>query len=480
MATPFPDRKELKNSVHAALRAWHTVGGTADDLLELLLIVQQQRDTFEAGDNPALLRKATNEVLLEAIDELGRQEPEKARVLRQRFLDNKTLGEVAYAANTSQDTVSRQQRAAIESITAIVHAREAAARQALAETIEAQLPAPTYTELFGVNELLQELEGHLLQENSPGVLALVGIGGIGKTAVADRVTRRIIDSFHFDGVIWLRYEPQTMNGLSRGPEATAAGIIDGLARRLWPEAASTLTPEQQLSRVRHELKARPHLVIIDNLENEADTAALLARLNDLARPSKFLLTTRTRPVEQTAVLNVSLDELTFNDAAVLLHHHARETGVAAVAEAEDSDVRTIFDTVGGNPLALKLVVTLLDVLPLPQVLADLTRSRRGRVEDMYKHIYWQTWRTLNEAARTLLQAMPLVAEAGAEPEYLQAMTGLDGTQFWPAVEELRRRSLLEVRGGLHEKRYGIHRLTETFLRTEIIHWDGQSRADNNH
>ena len=35
---------------------------------------------------------------------------------------------------------------------------------------------------------------------------------------------------------------------------------------------------------------------------------------------------------------------------------------------------------------------------------------------------------------------------------------------------LRNRSLLEVRGTIQAKRYGIHRLTETFLRTEIIHW----------
>jgi len=471
VAALFPDRNELKKGVHAALRAWHTVGGTAEDLLESLLMVQQRRITNEAGDNPALLRKATNEVLLEAIDELDQQEPEKARVLRQRFLDNQTLDEVAYAANASQHMISRVQRAAIQSVAAIIRAKESAGRQELAQAMEAHLPPPTYTALFGVDELQQELEGHLLHENSPGVLALVGIGGIGKTAVADRVTRRIISDFRFDGVIWLRHEPQTMNGRSRGPEVTAASVIDGLARRLWPEAAASFTPEQQLTRVRQALKARPHLVIIDNLEDEADTATLLARLNDLARPSKFLLTTRTRPAEQAAVLNVSLDELSFNDAAVLLRHHARETGVATVAEAGESDVRAIYDTVGGNPLALKLVVTLLDVIPLPQALADLTRSRQGRVEDMYKHIYWQTWLTLNEAARTLLQAMPLVAEAGAEPEYLQAMTGLGGAHFWPAVEELRRRSLLEVRGGIREKRYGIHRLTETFLKTEIIGWE---------
>jgi len=40
--------------------------------------------------------------------------------------------------------------------------------------------------------------------------------------------------------------------------------------------------------------------------------------------------------------------------------------------------------------------------------------------------------------------------------------------MWRAVEELRQRSLLEVRGGLHEKQYRVHPLTNSFLQTEII------------
>ena len=99
-----------------------------------------------------------------------------------------------------------------------------------------------------------------------------------------------------------------------------------------------------------------------------------------------------------------------------------------------------------------------------------TRSRGGPVEELYRHIYWQSWRTLSEPARTLLQAMPLVAESGGEPAYLQAISGLDEEDFWPALSQLRSRSLLEVRGTLEEKRYGVHRLTETFVRTEVVHW----------
>lgn len=64
----------------------------------------------------------------------------------------------------------------------------------------------------------------------------------------------------------------------------------------------------------------------------------------------------------------------------------------------------------------------------------------------------------------------MVAESGGEPRYLMAISGLQEATFWFAVQQLRARTLLEVRGTLEEKRYGVHRLTETFVRSEIVHW----------
>ena len=125
---------------------------------------------------------------------------------------------------------------------------------------------------------------------------------------------------------------------------------------------------------------------------------------------------------------------------------------------------------GGNPLALRLVASLTAVIPLRDILDGLARSRPGPIENMYRAIYWEAWRSLSAQAQALLQAMPLTAETGALPEQMQAISGLDDDVFWSAVHELFARSLLEVRGSVHERRYSIHRLTETFLRTEIVDW----------
>jgi predicted DNA-binding protein (UPF0251 family) len=461
-------QEQLTENVHAALKAWHGISGNTENLLESLRLVQARRSTMAGSESPSYKRLATNEILLEGIDALEAHDQTGAQVLRLRFPENNKIMAVAHSMNISEHTVSRIQKAAIVQISQIIYDQEMALREQQAQELEAHLPPSEYTHLFGIKEAQTKLVAYLLQADVPWMVSLVGIGGIGKTSLADAVTRQVIREFVFDRVVWLRTEPQTMDGRSLSHERTYETIIADLSQQLWPETAASLPPDQRLVQVRQALKTRPHLIIIDNLET--DTSHLLVHLNDLTNPSKFLLTSRTRPADRAHSFNFSLNELSLPDATGLIRYHAQEIGVPALAEARDDDIATIYDLTGGNPLALKLVVSLLDVLPLPQILADLSQGRQGPVEDLYKHIYWQTWQILSQEARDLLQAMPLVSETGGLPPYLQEISGLSASQLWPAVQELRKRSLLEVRGTIHEKRYGIHRLTETFLRTEIIHW----------
>ena len=218
------------------------------------------------------------------------------------------------------------------------------------------------------------------------------------------------------------------------------------------------------------MRERPTLVVIDNLEKQSHTQYILAQIRHLVKPSKFLLTTRARPTVSAPAFFRSVEELSFNDAADLLRHHAQTIGSQALAAADEADYEAIYGVTGGNPLALKLATGLAAVLPLRQILDGLTSIHLGPIEEMYRHVYWEAWHSLSSAGQQLLQAMPLVAENGALPQQMQAMSGLTDDTLWPAITELFSRSLLEVRGDMRERRYSIHRLTETFLRTEIIDW----------
>lgn len=459
---------DLPISVHTALRDWKSVNSDSDSFLEFLLLVQKQRAML--GDtSPANLRLATNEVLLSGLNILKTQDQEGAQVLRERFANNQKIITVANQMNVSQNTVSRLQSKAIQQLAEILYTQEMSLREAEGRRIEASLPPPTYAQVFGFEGIQSQLLALLISPTSPWVISLVGIGGIGKTTLADMAVRQVIYEFCFDDVIWLRAEPQTMSGKSYNPKFTFETLINDLCKHLFLEDRH-YSYKEQLTYIRQELNARPHLIVIDNLETEADTAYLLFQLNNLANPSKFLLTSRTRSLNEAAVYHLAVDELLEGDALSLVRHHAKTLGFQVIEQATKADLMQIYDVVGGNPLALKLVVSQLDLLPLSQILKNLVTLPSGRIEELYIHIYWQTWQTLTSQARALLKAMPLVSESGGNPDYLQTLSKLPPAEFWPALQELRKRSLLEVRGTIQEKRYGIHRLTDSFLRTEIINW----------
>jgi hypothetical protein len=463
------NQEALEAAVHEALSGWHAQAGPPKTALDDLLLVQTRQAELARDGNPLALRLAANYVLWEALALLERHDETAAHVLRWRFPDNNTLLQVANRLNVSEHTVSRLQRAALSSLAALLVTEEMELRQGRIQEQEALLPPPSYTRLFGVEERRDQLATELGAASGPGVVALVGIGGIGKTALADAVTRDLIQAFAFEDVFWLRYEARTMSGQALSAEHAFDALLMDLVGHLGLGSGAT-SSAARLVAVRQHLKGTLALVIIDNLESEAVADYFLDHLLGLAGPSKFLLTTRTHPPGQAAVRQFSLPELSPENASRLLRHHATEIGATVAAAATDEEIGRIYAVTGGNPLALKLVVGLLDLLPLGHVLADLAHSRGGAVEELYRHIYWQTWRTLSEPARRLLQAMPLVAESGGEPDYLKALSQLDDDSFWSALQQLRSRSLLEVRGTLAEKRYGIHRLTETFVRTEIVHW----------
>lgn len=456
----------LHEIIHQAFRAWHQPEGTSENLLDFLLLTREKINVL--GKNaPLSARAATNEVLLEALQELAKKDELGAQILRMRFLNQHSLIKTGYQLNLSPDQISRQQAKALMAITRIVEQQEAHCRQEKLSALEIQLPPPTYAQLFGFENAQTRLGEVLQNPEAPYLIALTGLGGLGKTALARATVKALLATMPFFALIWLRAEAEHPLHTQTTPHLTFEELCGQLDRQLFPEAPPIANP---WPRVRRQLKANPYLIVIDNLESELETNYLFTQLHDLGEPSKILITSRTRPPGLSGVFFLPLDELAPPEAWALLRHQARLTGLGELAEAPETVLDKIYATVGGNPYALKMVVGLAHVLPLPKILADLPVGKARQIEKMYTHIYLRVWQTLAPHSRTLLQAMPLVAHTGADLDYLGVISGLQEEALLLALQELTARSLIEPRGTMLEKRYGIHRLTETFLRTEIIHW----------
>lgn len=459
------------DDVIEALRLWH--GGDPDEwpLAHLRLSRQlgqeseSHRSLAESG--PAAVNRA---VLNRGLARLRTQAPEADDLLRQRFEHRRDVLAVANSLNVAESSLYYRQRQAISQLTDVILSLEENAGAAWRERMQSRLELPTYSELIGVDDLRSRLQAALLAENEHAIVALVGLGGLGKTAMADRLARDMLRTNRFDEIAWVTAKHTYLSTLGRlqvesgRPSLTFPMLINKLADQFdIPQQPDSSQLERQRI-VKQYLRERACLVVIDNLETVADYRSLLPEITQWIYPSKFLLTSRLRLLDEADVYAVSLRELSETAAIALIQSEAKRRGFTDLAQAHQDDLKPIYDTVGGNPLALKLIVGQLRFHALPRVLARFSGgSAQPNREALYDYIYHEIWETLDNDAKTILLALTQSGESGFTFSHLAAITSMDAEQLTTTLEEMILVSLVDQRGTLQERRYRLHRLTELYL-----------------
>jgi DNA polymerase III delta prime subunit len=435
-----------------------------------LLLAQQLRVEREAT-NPRLI---SNQILLDGLERLKQIDAKATDLLQRRFLDQETAQEIAHRWNWGPDMVFQRQRTAIDQLAGVIWQQEQELRQRRSRQIESRLEPRAYTRLFGAAEKLAEARVQLETGSGPCLIAFEGLGGIGKTALAHALARELALTGSFKDIAWISAKQQEFLpalGLKslQQPALDIETLTNSLVEQLNIDIPSLASHPAKLTALTELLKSAPHFIVIDNLETALDYQTLLPTLRQLANPSRFLLTSRHSLRAHSDIYCFSLEELSQADTFALLRYEAQERGISPLAHAVEGQLDSIYQVVGGNPLALKLVIGQIAILPLPQVLKNLKQARGQKIEQLYTYIYWQAWNALDVNSQQLLLAMPLAQDG--DLAQLSAVTSLDAGELDEALERLVILSLVEVGGAdLVERTYRIHRLTESFLLTEVTRW----------
>lgn len=472
MAQP-KKRSPTHTQVHNALKKWHGDSTTDSSLAHLYLYRMALRE--QVASNP---RQATNQLIFQAMEEMRKVSEQDAQLLQLRFFDLRPVHYLSNYFSVAESTFYSMQRKAIDRLADTIRTMEQTARHGQRERLLRRLEPPTYVELIGVESTLDHLMETLTEADSTWLVSVEGLGGIGKTSLADCVVRQMIEENGFDEVGWIsaRQERFGLDGsiLSRAqPALTGDALIEGLARQLIPELVSTdrYSSEDLLAKVRTRLKEAPHLIVIDNLETVLDTESLLPVLQDLVNPSKFLLTTRQSLYSVPNIYHVSVPELSSDDSVALLRQEARLRNLPILADSDDGVLHSIYEVVGGNPLALRLVVGQTHIHALEPILEDLREARGEPVENLYRFIYQRAWNGLDQMSRDVLLVMPLVNPQGDRLEIIAEIGDLSVGNVRRVLNQLVTFNLVDARGGLHERRYSIHGLTRTFLHKQVLKWE---------
>ncbi len=285
------------------------------------------------------------------------------------------------------------------------------------------------------------------------LVAVLGMGGIGKTALAARIAKNV--QSEFDYVIW--------RSLRNAP--TLVDILADLLNFL-PSSVEADLPDNENTRILRLITAlRQHrcLIIFDNLESvlrsgegkQYETAGeyrsgyegygyLLKKIGEAAHQSCLLLTSREKPKEVAAIEGKSLpvkvlqlSGLTLLEAQIIL----KDKGCVV----EGTYLRKLVERYSGNPLALKIVATTIHDLFgnnvgefLEQIeqetavygdIRALLREQFRRLSDLEKQVMY--WLAVNREYVSLTE----LKEDIIPPSSLRRLL--------EAVESLWRRSLIE-------------------------------------
>ncbi|KAM5552173.1 hypothetical protein ABKV19_026842 [Rosa sericea] len=203
-----------------------------------------------------------------------------------------------------------------------------------------------------VADIVQALtkSNHNLESDLP-VLAIVGMGGLGKTTLAKSIYHESEISKHFEKKMWICVStPFEVNS-----------ILRGILEYLKPENAAVKAIDAICNILREELKGKRYLLILDDVWNEdaekwKDLKNCLLRITD-AQGSSIVVTTRSDKVAKTVetLRRCNLRKLSDDECWLILKNKAVPVGSVPILEDQERIGREIAKKCGGVPLVAKVL-----------------------------------------------------------------------------------------------------------------------------
>ncbi len=333
------------------------------------------------------------------------------------------------------------------------------------------LPPPDYLQLFGLDDLLADIRGWLTIPDAAPFLSIEGLGGIGKTTTARAIAHHLAENNNWHDILWISARQQQISykgeiQATKNVARTTDDIVIQLVSQLGQTHLAGLATQEKLEQLRPFLATTPYLIIIDNLETATDVTTLLPALEPLAGQTRFLLTSRHTLSRYPFVTVRSVPALSLANSHLLVQSELARRNLSI--QITQSDMQQLYAAIGGLPLALKLTAAQLRQTSLQDVIQQLRRAKSNQPYGMYTYIYRQSWELLDDSARRLLLSALDIAPEGDTVSWLRLIGDFPDNLFDAALSQLFDYSLLEPIGHQNAPACRMHRLTATFLQTDIL------------
>ena len=347
------------------------------------------------------------------------------------------------------------------------------------------IPPKAYHDFIGRQDKIDEIMGILREPKRKAMIAIFGLGGIGKTALAREVVERCREEESFKDIVWVSFKTELFVGERitqiASPEYSFDELLTDIARQTTPLDTAQMSsgqepamdipsmpPAQRQSAVKNLLNKKRVLIVLDNLETLPDSDNLVANVFEILGKSKLLITSRHEVIHDR-VYKIDLGGFSEDEGVIFLREESKERGIEIVASATRSQLVKIHRVTGGAPLAMKLVIGQVSRQPMEIVLDTLQEaSFQGQDYDLYRFIYLNSWKILDMNARMVLVDMSVFPPLkGGAVKDVESISQVNGSDFWLAMDWLVKFSLVDKIGRAGAERFALHPLTQYFIRSDI-------------
>lgn len=272
--------------------------------------------------------------------------------------------------------------------------------------------------LLGRDDELSALRDQILGHR---LVTLTGPGGTGKTRLAKKVGRALMDSFEHG--TWFI----DLTGVLR--DSGVAGAVSRILGIL--EEAGTALPQT----IGRQLEDKKILLVLDNCEQVLRGCAELVEAVLTSAPHANVVATSREPLHIGGELVRRIPPLSVEDGCRLFIERGRQSGAAFSNDgAEAAAIRTIVERLDGIPLAIELAAARSPMMVPEQILAGLdrrfelltggARDGSGQNKSLRASIAW-SYALMTAGEQTLAQRLSVFS--GFTLEAATTVSGMDET-----------------------------------------------------